>query len=301
MIYCQKPKGIRIVRIAILSDIHANLLALDAVLADAETQHVDGLTIAGDLITDGPDTAEVLKRVRSLNCPVIMGNREDYILRYRNGEKPAWDGSLQMAAVLWASKSISDADFRYISTLPEQVVVELEGGQSLRVVHGSPFSMYELLRPYQDMATVEKSALAVREPVLVFGHNHIQWSGMVHGRLLLNPGSVGVHFNRECKAEYAILTHEDRQFSAELRRVSYDFAALEQRLVTSGLMEAAPVWTMITFESVKDGQNYNLHFLDEAHRVVQEKGISPGLIPNHIWKQVAAKWWDHMGWGSCPQ
>ncbi len=284
-------------RFAILSDIHANLLALEAVLADAETQHVDGFAVAGDLITDGPDTAAVLERVRALQCPVIMGNREDYIIRYRNGEKPNWDGSLQMAAVLWANKSIGDEDFRYISTLPEQAAVELEYGQSLRIVHGSPFNMYELLKPHQDMAAVEKCALAVQEPVLVFGHNHIQWSGMVHGRLLLNPGSVGVHFNEECKAEYAILTQKSGQYSAELRRVSYDFEALERRLVTSGLMEAAPVWTRITFESVKAGQNHNLHFLDEAHCVMREEGIPLGLIPNHIWKRVAAKWWRQMGWG----
>ncbi len=284
-------------RLAILSDIHANLLAMEAVLADAEAHHVDGFAVAGDLITDGPDTVEVLKRVRSLQCPVIMGNREDYILRYRNGGKPAWDGSLQMAAVLWANKSIGDEDFCYISTLPEQVVVELDCGQSLRVVHGSPFSMYDLLKPHQDMAAVEKSALAVQEQVLVFGHNHIQWSGMVHGRLLLNPGSVGVHFNGECKAEYAILTCEDGRLSVELKRVPYNFAALERRLETSGLMAAAPVWTRITFESVKDGQNHNLHFLDDAHRVMREEGIPPGLIPNHIWKRVAAKWWEKMGWG----
>lgn len=284
-----------------LSDIHSNYTALEAVIADAGAHHVDGFAMAGDLITDGPDTMEVLDGIRALDCPVIMGNREDYILRYRNGEKPAWDDSLQMAAVLWANKSINDEDFRYISTLPEQAVVELDYGQSLRIVHGSPFSMYELLKPHQDMAAVEKSALAVQEPVLVFGHNHIQWSGMVHGRLLLNPGSVGVHFNKECKAEYAILTCENGRLSAELRKVPYDFAALEKRLETSGLMDAAPIWTRITFESVKDGQNHNLHFLDEAHRVMQEMGVSPGLIPNHIWKQVAAKWWDQMGWGLCPQ
>ncbi len=288
-------------KIAILSDIHANLPALQAVLADAEAHQVDRYAIAGDLITDGPDNAAVLKLVRSLNCPVIMGNREDYIIRYRNDEKPDWDDSLQMAAVLWANMGIGDEEYRFISTLPEQAVIELEGRQTLRVVHGSPFSMYELLKPHQDMAAVERAALAVGEPALAFGHNHIQWSGVVHGRLLLNPGSVGVHFNAERMAEYAILTCEKGQLSAELRLVPYNFEELERHLETSGLMAAAPVWTKITFESVKDGRNHNLHFLAEAQQVMRQEGLPQGLIPNRIWRRVAAKWWKQMDWGPCPE
>lgn len=288
-------------RIAVLSDIHANMEALEAILADAAAQSVDEYVVAGDLITDGPDNAAVIDRVRGLGYPVIKGNREDYILQYRNGELTAWEGRMQTAGLLWANQSLLPGHLEYIAGLPEQAVLDLGCGMALRMVHGSPFSMYELLKPDADMPAVERAALAVKEQALVFGHNHMQWTGRVHGRLLLNPGSAGVHFNGVCKAEYGILTTGSGQLFSELRRVPYDFAALEHKLKTSGLMAAAPVWTRLTFEGVKAGRNYCLHFLEEAQQAMKDEGLPHGLIPNHIWLRTAERWWPEMGWGALPR
>jgi hypothetical protein len=158
--------------------------------------------------------------------------------------------------------------------------------------------MYELLKPNVDMGPVERAAQAVAEEVLVFGHNHLQWTGEVCGKLLLNPGAVGVPFNGNAGAEYGILTCDDGKLSAELRRISYDFSALERRLVSSGLAAAAPEWTKLTFEGVKDGMNYCLEFLGEARRAMKEQGIYSGMVPNDIWEKAAQKWWARMGWSS---
>lgn len=285
-------------KIAVLSDIHSNADALDAVIADAEAQKADAFVVAGDLISDGPSVQEVLDRVRGLTNHVIKGNREDYMLKYHSGEFNGWQGRNQVAALLWTYERLGPCDLSYLAELPEQIVIDLGGGAALRVVHGSPFSMYELLKPNEDMAAVERTAAAVQEQALVFGHNHMQWTGAVLGRLLMNPGTVGVHFNAECKAEYGLLTCENGSLSAELRRVRYDFASLERKLETSGLMAAAPVWTKITFEGVKAGRNYCLEFLNEAKRIMSAEGIQGGLIPNGIWDRVAKRWWSDLDWGA---
>jgi predicted phosphodiesterase len=283
-------------KIAVLADIHSNMDALDAVIEDANRQGADSFIVAGDLVSDGPSTAEVLQQVRNLTSHVIKGNREDYMLKYQRGEYPHWQGCKQVATPLWTYESLSADDLAYIGSLPEQIVLPLDDCTAIRMVHGSPFNMYELLKPYEDMAAVERSANAVSEQALVFGHNHMQWTGTVCGKLLMNPGTVGVHFNKEVKAEYGLLTYQDSRLSAELRQVQYDFAGLERKLISSGLMQASPVWTTITFEGVKAGQNYCLDFLSEAKATMQQRGISSGMIPNEIWDETAEKWWQERGW-----
>ena len=287
-------------KIALLADIHANLTALEAVIADGRARGADCFIVAGDSITDGPDTTETLDCLGSLTERVIRGNREEYMLRCRAGEQALWSGHRQMAALLWTYGSLRPADFVAIERMPEQLSVGLGDGLSLRVVHGSPFSVSELLKPNEDMGPVERAALAVGESALVFGHNHMQWSGTVHGRLVVDPGSVGVHFNRECMAEYGMLTCAGGSLTVELLRVPYDFAALEKRLWQSGMMEAAPVWTKITWESVRAGKNYCLEFLNGARAAMAAEGLETGLIPDGIWNSAARKWWKEKGWGQCP-
>jgi hypothetical protein len=117
---------------------------------------------------------------------------------------------------------------------------------------------------------------------------------------MMNPGTVGVHFNPECMAEYGMLTYENGRLHAELRRVPYDFPALERKLETSGLMAASPVWTRLTFEGVKAGRNYCLDFLNDAFDIMKLERMPQGLIPNEVWDRAARGWWKKMGWGQCP-
>lgn len=283
-------------KIAILADIHSNMDALEAVLEDARKQKADAYAVAGDIVSDGPSVRETIDCVRSLTSYIIKGNREDYMLKYRSGEFKGWEGSKQFSSLLWTYYKLSEDDLDWMAALPEQTVMQLDGKTALRIVHGSPFSMYELLKPNEDMGPLERAALATPEQALVFGHNHMQWTGTVHGRLLVNPGSVGVHFNNEVKAEYAIVTYENGTLSAELRRVRYDFTALEKRLETSGLTAASPVWSKVAFESVKAGKNYSLLFLNEASKAMADMGLPPGNIPNEIWDSVAERWWKEKGW-----
>lgn len=284
-------------KIAVLADIHSNIDALEAVLQDARKQKADAYVVAGDVVTDGPSAREAIDRARALTGHIIKGNREDYMLKYRGGQFKGWEGSKQFSSLLWTYQSLSEADLEWMAALPEQAVIELDKKHALRIVHGSPFSMYELLKPDEDMGPVERAALATPESALVFGHNHMQWTGRVHGRLLLNPGSVGVHYNREVEAEYAVLTAENGELSAQLRRVKYNFGALERRLISSGLAAASHVWTALTFEGVKTGRNYILAFLKEAEAMTAEMGLPSGPIPNDVWDTVAERWWREKDWG----
>ena len=206
-------------KIAVLADIHSNGEALDAVLADAANQGADMYIVAGDLVSDGPSPREVLRKVRALTPHVIKGNREDYMLRYRRATGLPGTAASRWPRCCGHTCNWMKRILAYISALPEQLSIFLGGQTSLRVVHGSPFSTYELLKPNVDMGPVERAAQAITEQALVFGHNHMQWAGMVCGRLLVDPGSVGVPFNGNAGAEYSMLTCENGKLTAQLRRV----------------------------------------------------------------------------------
>ena len=104
-------------RLAILADIHANLPALEAVLADARQNPVDGFIVAGDHITGGPHPNETMGALRSLeNCWMIRGNMDDYLLKYANGTAPAeWRTSRQWATLRWSQQRLDRATLNFIS------------------------------------------------------------------------------------------------------------------------------------------------------------------------------------------
>ena len=276
---------------ALFADLHANLQALDACIADARAQGAERFIVAGDLVTDGPSPAETVERVRELTPHVIQGNREDYIRRCHERLYPqGWYGCRQAAAIEWTHGRLSAQQYGYLMQLPEQLSLTLEDGITLRVVHGSPFSAYELMKPRVDMAPLRRAADAVTEQVLVYGHHHEQWSGIVNGMLLVNPGSLGMHFNPTHSAEYCLLWAEGGEVRIQHRLVPYDFDALMAELETSGLAAAAPVWTALSFEGIRAGHCYCLDFLWEAEQICPTTQRIEGIVPDPVWDELG-NWW----------
>ena len=117
-------------RLALLSDVHGNLPALEAVLEDIRQHGVDGIIVAGDS-TGGPQQGEVIDRLRATTEWIIRGNNEDYLLAYQSGEAPeAWWTSKQWAMMRWSYQQLDSETLGFIASLPSQRVVELEKNQS---------------------------------------------------------------------------------------------------------------------------------------------------------------------------
>ena len=126
-------------RLAILADIHADLPALEAVLADVSRHGVDGIVVAGDLLVGGPQPAEVLRLLRSLGAWLIRGNAEDYLTSFDSGAAPAgWRTARQWAAVRWSHRRLGREELDLVACLPAERTIALPGAAPLRVVHGAP-------------------------------------------------------------------------------------------------------------------------------------------------------------------
>jgi predicted phosphodiesterase len=186
-------------RIALFSDIHANSLALDAVLADIASADLEELYCLGDLVGYGPDPSGVVARIRSLGIPTIRGNYDEGVgLRrgecgcYYATEQAKSDGA---ASYAFTDEALDDADHEWLATLPTEFRLEHEGARIL-LAHGSPRKINEyLLLDRKDAQLARLADQAVADVVCV-GHIHIPYHRVLtadDGRAIhyVSSGSVG--------------------------------------------------------------------------------------------------------------
>lgn len=205
-------------RIAVIADIHGNVPALEAVLEDLRDQGVDEVLVGGDLVGRGPQGSAVTRRIRELRWPAIGGNHEDYLLAFRRGEVPdSWLEEEEWAASRWMAAELDDDDVAYLKALPFDLV-----RGDLRLVHGTPRSNREGIGPWTGEEEVTAHFDRVAESVLVCAHTHRPLVHELAGGLVVNAGSVGLPFNRDRRAQYAIFTRHRNGWRHELRQVDYD-------------------------------------------------------------------------------
>jgi len=220
------------VRVGFLSDIHGNLLALDAVLADLEAQQVDRVICLGD-VCFGPQAHECLGRVRELCCPVIMGNWDCWSIE---GFPPADDpvGIMLYEIGEWWAGSLTDDDRAFVQTFVPTLDVPLEDGSRALCFHGSPHSFSDWVFSTTPDDTLEEMFRGFEAPVLVGGHTHLQMLRRYGPSVIVNPGSVGQPFSRWWPqpirvahwAEYGVIEMDAGRVRVDLRRVPFDVDAL---------------------------------------------------------------------------
>ena len=220
-------------RIAIISDVHGNSVALEAVLQDLGQQpQVDQIVIAGDLCLNGPRPRETLHRLQALNCPVIQGNVDVEVM---TGAPNA--GAKKRDTVAWTREQIGPEGIDYLATLPLFHLVTNPYGNDLLVVHANPLNQEDAIFPTSPDSKLEH-LLGKLEPtigVLAFGHLHIAYTRRWRHLLLVDAGSCGLPRDEDARAAYAILTCENNIWQAEHRRVEYDIKVVVKDLKACGI------------------------------------------------------------------
>ncbi|MEA2142963.1 MAG: hypothetical protein QOI64_1393 [Solirubrobacteraceae bacterium] len=204
-------------RRAILYDVHGNLPALEAVLADAASHGADAFVLGGDYALFGALASETVKRLRGLDAIWIRGNGE----RWTRNPADAPDDPLVQRAIVASVEQLGDALVSELAALPEATPI----AEAL-FCHASPRSDVDTFMP-DDPQRDEQLLAGAEQRVIVFGHSHIQFSRDTDGRLLVNPGSVGMPFDGDRRAAYALWDGRD---VFELRRVGYDGDRYVQQL-----------------------------------------------------------------------
>lgn len=236
-------------RLAILSDIHGNLPALEAVLAELAHEAVDQILCLGDVAIGGPQPRQTLARVRELGCPIVMGNTDAWALdpqphSWRDEDTPKFN-----AIELWSAEQLTEAERAFIRTFQPTIAVALDEHMSLLAYHGSPSSFHEGIVATTPADVLAEFCAGTTAPILIGGHTHEQFVRRWQERLVGNPGSVGLPYERLADgrtrnppwAEYALLTYEQGALRIELRRTPVAVERLEQA-VRQSTMPFADWW-----------------------------------------------------------
>jgi len=225
-------------RIALIGDVHANLPALEAVLAHAAVNGVEVVWNIGDFTGYNafPDeVVNLLHRSASIN---LIGNYDQKVLLVERKRKK-WSQTktpLKLLAFEWSYQQLSPANRAYLAQLPEQISTEEQGWQIL-LVHGSPQSIEEPLTPHTPDARLAELASQLTAQVVIFGHSHMPFVRQAVGICWINTGSVGRPDDGDPRATYALLDLAPGALAVSHHRVEYDVARAADAIRTAGLPE----------------------------------------------------------------
>jgi putative phosphoesterase len=225
-------------RVAVITDIHANLPALDAVLEFIDGEDIDQVLCGGDLVGYGPHPNEVCALIEVRGIPTIYGNYdyatardlEDCGCAYVNRH----DREIGQQSVDWTLAHTNQSAKDFMRELPFDLRFEL-GSKRVRLVHGSPRKVNEYLFEDKPARTFERIAADADCDVLVFGHTHKPWVHRYGGVLFVNCGSVGKPKDGDPRAAFAVLSANGDEVEVTIQRVAYSAERVAGEVRDAGL------------------------------------------------------------------
>jgi putative phosphoesterase len=225
-------------RVAVVTDIHANLPALEEALRRIDELGIETIYCGGDLVGYGPRPNEVCELIQARGIPTIYGNYDYAIARdledcgcaYRDPH----DRAVGQLSVDWTLAHTSPAAKAFMRELPFDLGFEL-GGRPIRLVHGSPRKVNEYLFEEKPARTFERIAALAESDVLVFGHTHKPWVHEYGGVLFVNCGSVGKPKDGDSRGAFAVLAAAVDEVAVTIERVEYDAQSVAREMRALGL------------------------------------------------------------------
>lgn len=217
-------------RIAVLSDIHSNLEALEAVLEHIRSQRIRTIWVAGDTVGYGASPNEVLNLLRKGKAVLIVGDHDKYVI---NLEELSWFNEYAKQALVYTSGALTDENRSFLKTLKETYEDTVDG-RKIFMVHGSPKDhlkeyVYATIPNADFLAMLNKA----KADILIMGHTHQPFIKRISGRLIVNPGSVGQPRDYSPGAKYCII--DPMYMQAAIQSVKYDISSASRKIVSAGL------------------------------------------------------------------
>jgi len=224
--------------VAVLTDIHGNLPALQAALARIEELSIERIYCGGDLVGYGPHPNAVCALIQEREIPTIYGNYDYAIARDEEDCGCAYisprDRELGQRSVAWTLAHTDQVAKDFMRGFPFDLRLAL-GGVQAHLVHGSPRKVNEYLFEDKPARLYERLAAAEQDPVLVFGHTHKPWVHEYAGVLFVNCGSVGKPKDGDARGAFALISADGSSVEATIERVAYDAATVAEEVRRGGL------------------------------------------------------------------
>jgi predicted phosphodiesterase len=225
-------------RLALISDQHANDVAFGCVLEDVERIGVDEIVCLGDVVQGGAEPAQTLGRLAALGCETVLGNADALLLEVpTDSPEPITERLLEVRE--WTLSQLDSSQLDRIRSFAPSVRREPDG-VALLFFHGSPGSYHDVLLPESGDGPLEPF-VGYDAALLAGGHTHLQWSRRLGDALYVNPGSVGISYDRHRDplalrplAEWALVTVTDGAVAVEFRQVPYAVEEVRAAAARSG-------------------------------------------------------------------
>ena len=278
-------------RIAVLSDIHGNHLALEACLREAQRLGVERYLFLGDYVSDCAFPRKTLDVLEALSqqapCVFLRGNREEYLLAHRAGGESHWCPGSESGSLWYTYREMTPADLDWMAGLPNRQRVELPGFPPMLLCHGNPEKTSGAFKA--DAPETAELLQGIAEPVVLRGHTHLQDVFIRAGKQVINPGAVGTPKWMGGRGCFAVLESGEGRFEVRLVQAAYDAEAAVAELKTSGLSEIAPVWAAAVAVMLRTGNNFIAQALRMAHALQQEETGRDGFAEEVYWLRAAER------------
>jgi predicted phosphodiesterase len=231
-----------VTRIAVLSDIHGNLHALEAVAAEIRREKPDAVLVAGDLVLNGPDPngcVDALRLLESEGALIVSGNTDIAVgdVDYGSAFPQYQDGvpDTITAAAEWAHDELGDDQLDWLRRLPAERRMRADGDMLVLVVHASPGSQTRGFDQALDNNVIFERAAATDARVICVGHTHLPEVRDLGFKVIVNDGSCGYVFDGEPTASWAMVSVANGTVDAVIRRTAFDALSVANAISARGL------------------------------------------------------------------
>jgi putative phosphoesterase len=213
--------------VAILSDIHGNICALNAVLSDIKSLDVSELIFLGDLVINGPSPSEVFQELQILRLACwIKGNTDTWFAEINDEWSPTTKQEEKLfKTFIYAQNHLDKESIDFILDRPEKCAFEIDG-VTILAVHGSPRSISEGIGKNLGKNELKTIFSNIEESIIVSGHSHVPYIGKIANKTIFNVGSIGMPLDGDNKASYGIIKIENGNPKCSIRRVTYPISEI---------------------------------------------------------------------------
>jgi len=276
-------------KIAVLSDIHGNYIALQKCIDYALNKGIDTFIFLGDYVGElayPQKTMEILFSLKQkYNCFFIKGNKEDYWINYQmNGEQGWKEYDSTTGSLYYTYYNLTSKDLAFFKSLFHKDELAFEGLLPITICHGSPQKANEkLLQNNEKTLTIIENNIS---SYILCGHTHVQGKIEHNGKVVLNVGSVGVSLHGNGKAQFMILQGTQEEWDYEFISLDYDVEKVIEDLYLSGLVKKAPAWCQVSENLLRTGKISHGTVLAKAMELCREKNGECNWpnVPEECWE-----------------
>lgn len=276
-------------KLAILSDIHGNLPALEAVRSDLQGFDVDHVIVPGDVISFGPFSRQTAEMVIEKGWSVIRGNNEFFLTDYKTPRAPAeWNDPIQFAPSAWLDRQFDSKLKTIIGSWPDTLNLRFRDAPPILVCHGTPASPWDSIYWTRSDEEIENILGNVEADYVICGHTHLAMDRQVGRWRIFNPGSVGVPLDGIFSASYLILDGDEGGWTPSFRRVPFDYDAVFEAFETSGYNKECGPMGRLVVEVYKTARPL-LGFIRWREKYKSASPLSDELVDEYL---SGVNWWE---------